>query len=139
MVFAIANLDNGTSYEGKKLNVGNELVKELKDNDKFDWTFVSEDELRKGVHDGDYYAGIIIPENLSENILSITSDNPHQAKLEYLVNVKSNPVAAKLTDSGANSVYTKLNAKIVEIINLAAYGKLGELQEGLRLQPHRAG
>ena len=131
VVFAIANLDNGTSYEGKKLNVGNELVKELKDNDKFDWTFVSEDELRKGVHDGDYYAGIIIPENLSENILSITSDDPHQAKLEYLVNVKSNPVAAKLTDSGANSVYTKLNAKIVEIINLAAYGKLGELQEGL--------
>jgi putative membrane protein len=131
VVFAIANLDNGTSYEGKTLNVGNELVKELKNNDKFDWTFVSEDELRRGVHDGDYYAGIIIPKNLSESILSITSDNPHQAKLEYIVNVKSNPVATKLTDSGANSVYTKLNAKIVEIINLAAYGKLGELQEGL--------
>ncbi len=129
--FAIANLDNGTSFEGTQLNIGNELVKELKNNDKFKWTFVTEDELRDGVYKGDYYAGIIIPKNLSENVVSIAGDDPHQAELEYVVNVKSNPVASKLTDSAANAVYTKLNAKIVEFINLAAYGKLGELQSGL--------
>ena len=129
--FAIANLDNGSTFEGKQLNIGNELVKELKKNDKFDWTFVTEDELRDGVYKGDYYAGIVIPKNLTENVLSITTDDPQQAKLEYVVNMKANPVAAKLTDSASNSVYLSLNAKIVQIINLAAYGKLGELQEGL--------
>ena len=129
--FAIANLDNGSSFEGKPINIGNELVKDLKDNDKFKWTFVTEDELRDGVYRGDYYAGIVIPKNLTENVLSITTDDPQQAKLEYIVNMKANPVAAKLTDSGSNAVYLSLNAKIVEIINLAAYGKLGELQEGL--------
>ena len=129
--FAIANLDNGSTFQGTPFNVGNELVKELKKNDKFDWKFVTEDELRDGVYKGDYYAGIIIPKNLSENVISIAGDNPQQAKLEYVVNVKSNPVAAKLTDSGANTVYTTLNAKIIQIINLAAYGKLGELQSGL--------
>ena len=129
--FAIANLDKGASFQDTKLNVGDELVKDLKTNDKFKWVFVSEKELRDGVYKGDYYAGIIIPRNLSENIVSITSDNPQQAKLEYVVNMKSNPVAAKLTDSGSNAVYNALNAKIVEVINLAAYGKLGELQEGL--------
>ena len=129
--FAIANLDKGATFDGNKINVGNELVKDLKDNDKFKWTFVTEDELRDGVYKGDYYAGIIIPKNLSKNIISITGDNPKQAKLEYIVNMKANPVGAKLTDSGSNAVYNALNAKIVEIINLAAYGKLGELQEGL--------
>ena len=129
--FAIANLDNGSTFDDNYINVGNELVKELEKNDKFKWTFVSEEELRNGVHDGDYYAGIVIPKNLTEDILSITSDDPHQAKLEYLVNMKANPVGAKLTDSGSNAVYLALNAKIVEIINLAAYGKLGELQDGL--------
>ena len=129
--FAIANLDNGSSYEGKNINVGNELVKELKNNTKFKWTFVTEKELRDGVYKGDYYAGIVIPKNLSEDILSITSENPKQAKLEYVVNVKANPVAAKLTNTAANTVYSNLNAKIVEFINLAAYGKLGELQSGL--------
>lgn len=131
VVFAIANLDEGASFEGKDINVGNELVNDLKNNDKFKWTFVDEDELRNGVYKGDYYAGIIIPKNLSENLVSITGDDPQQAKLEYIVNMKENPVAAKLTDSGSNAVYNALNAKIVEIINLAAYGKLGELQEGL--------
>ena len=131
VAFAIANLDNGTSFEGTNINIGNELVKDLKKNDKFKWTFVTEDELRDGVYKGDYYAGIVIPKNLSENVVSITGDDPQQAKLEYIVNMKQNPVAAKLTDSGSNAVYNSLNAKIVEIINLAAYGKLGELQEGL--------
>ncbi len=129
--FAIANLDKGSTFEGTHLNVGNEIVKDLKNNTKFNWKFVTEDELRKGVHDGDYYAGIIIPKNLSENVASITSDNPKQAELEYIVNIKSNPVATKLTDTGANTVYTTVNAKIVQIINLAAYGKLGELKDGL--------
>lgn len=129
--FAIANLDNGTEYNDVKLNVGNELVKELKNDTKFDWTFVTEKELRDGVNNGDYYAGIIIPKNLSKNVVSITTDKPKQAQLEYVVNIKTNPVANKLTDSAANTVYTTLNSKIIEIINLAAYGKLGELQEGL--------
>ena len=34
--FAIANLDKGASYDGEQINVGNELVKELKKNDDFD-------------------------------------------------------------------------------------------------------
>ena len=104
---------------------------ELKNNTKFKWKFVSEKNLRKGVYKGHYYAGIVIPKNLSKNVVSISSDHPKQAQLEYVVNVKSNPVATKLTDTGANTLYTSLNAKIVEVINMAAYGKLGELQAGL--------
>ena len=129
--FPIANLDEGATFEGQQINIGNELVKELKKNDNFDWKFVTEDELRDGVYKGDYYAGIVIPKNLSKNIVSITGDDPQQAKLEYLVNIKSNPVGSKISTTGANTVYMNLNSKIVEIINLAAYGKLGELQEGL--------
>ena len=129
--FAIANLDEGATFQDEKINVGNELEKDLRKNDKFKWVFVSEDELRDGVYNGDYYAGIVIPKNLSKNIVSIMTDDPQQAKLEYVVNMKENPVAAKLTDSGSNAVYNSLNSKIIQIINLAAYGKLGELQEGL--------
>ena len=129
--FAIANLDKGTTYEGQELNVGNELVKELKNNDKFDWVFVKESELRQGVHDGKYYAGMVIPENLSKDVISITTDNPKTSEIDYVVNIKANPVANKLTDGASNTVYRTMNAKIVQFINVAAYGKLGELQDGL--------
>ena len=131
VTFAIANLDKGATFNDQKINVGKELVKDLNKSDKFNWTFVSEKDLRDGVYNGTYYAGIVIPKNLSKNIVSITGDNPKQAKLEYIVNMKTNPVAAKLTDTGANTVYKSLNAKIVEIIDIAAYQKLGELKSGL--------
>ena len=131
MVFAIANMDKGAAFEGNNISIGNELVKELKDDEKFDWTFMSEDELRQGVHDGKYYAGIIIPKNFTENVVSITTDDPKQAELQFLVNEKANPVASKITHTGANAVYTALNAKIVEVIDIAAFDKLGELQSGL--------
>ena len=62
--FAIANLDEGATVDGEKLNVGNELVKDLKKNDKFNWTFTTEDDLRDGVYTGKYYSGIIIPKKI---------------------------------------------------------------------------
>ena len=129
--FAIANEDNGSTYQEYKVNAGADLESSLKENDDFDWVFVSSDELRNGVHDGKYYAGIVIPENFSESIVSITTKDPHSAQLEYYVNEKSNPVAAKLSDAAAKTIYNKLNAEIVSFIDVAAYGKLEELQEGL--------
>ena len=129
--FAVANLDKGAVYDGYTINVGNDLVDTLKNNTKFHWVFVSEDELREGVKNGTFYAGIIIPENLSENIVSITTDDPQTAKLIYIVNDKTNPVAPRITQQGANTIYNEMNAKIIEFINLAAYEKLGDLQSGL--------
>ena len=129
--FAIANMDNGSSYEGLELNVGDDLVEELKNESKFHWVFVDEQTLRQGVENGTYYAGIVIPQNLSKNIVSITTDKPETAKLIYIDNEKTNPVAPRITTQGANAIYTEMNAKIIEFINLAAYGKLGELQSGL--------
>ena len=128
---AVANLDNGTTFEGESLNVGNEIEDELKGNDDFYWVFVNETELREGVKNGTYYSGIIIPKNFSKSIKSITTDDPHSAELEYIVNRKSNPMASKLSDSAAKAVYNKINAKIVQFINVAAYSKLGELQSAL--------
>ena len=129
--FAVANLDKGASIEGEDMNVGDQLEDELKRNDDFYWTFVSEDELRRGVKNGTYYAGIVIPKNFSESIKSITSDDPHSAELEYVVNRKTNPMASKLSDSAARALYNKVNAKIVQFIDVAAYSKLGELQSAL--------
>lgn len=129
--FAIANMDNGTIYEGYQLNVGNDLIEGLKNETRFHWVYVDEDTLRQGVHNGTYYAGIVIPKNLSENVVSITTDDPKSAKLIYIVNEKINPVAPRIAQQGANSIYNEMNAKIIQFINLAAYGKLGELQSGL--------
>lgn len=129
--FAIANLDEGAVYEGVNITVGHDLVEELKNNTDFSWNFVSEQELRDGVVEGRYAGGIVIPKNFSSSIISITTDDPHPAILHYIVNRKEDAMSPRLSDTCANFIYRDLNAKIVEFINLAAYGKLGELQAGL--------
>ncbi|WP_407414797.1 YhgE/Pip family protein [Methanobrevibacter sp.] len=129
--FAIANDDMGAQYQNVSIRAGDDLVKMLKNNTDFEWVFVTSDDLREGVHNGTYYAGIVVPSNFSQSIVSITTKDPHSATLEYRVNEKSNPVAAKLTDAAAKQVYNNINAEIVTFINLAAYDKLGELKDGL--------
>ena len=129
--FAIANEDQGAKYNEFTVNAGNDLVSSLSNNTDFKWEFISADELRRGVHNGTYYAGIVIPRDFSESIVSITTDKPHSARLEYIVNEKTNPVGAKLTDAASKAVFNKLNSEIVAFINVAAYDKLGELQTGL--------
>ena len=129
--FAIANEDQGANYQNYTINAGNDLITSLSNNTDFKWVYVTADELRSGVHNGSYYAGIVIPHDFSKSIVSITTDTPHSARLEYYVNEKTNPVAAKLTDAASKAVFNKLNSEIVAFINVAAYDKLGELQSGL--------
>ncbi len=71
--FAIANDDVGASYKGINVHAGNDLVGMLKNNTDFEWVFVTSDDLRQGVHNGTYYAGMVVPANFSECIVSITA------------------------------------------------------------------
>jgi putative membrane protein len=124
---AVVNGDSGYNYNGTDYNVGNTLVDELKNNTNFNWQFVDKKTALKGVKNGDYYAALIIPGNFSEQLLSIETSNPHQAKIEYIVNDKLNPVAPRLTNAGADAVQTKINNEVIKTIDGIIFGKLSNL------------
>ena len=62
---AIVNNDKGTMIKDEHINIGDELVKTLKENDSLGWKFVNKQTALKGVKDGKYYASIEIPSNFS--------------------------------------------------------------------------
>ena len=128
--FAVVNEDMGALYDGENINIGNELVDELKDNDEFTWKFVSLEEAREGVRNGKYIAALYIPAEFSKNITSLESDNPSSANLHYMVNDK-NPVSSRMGDIAATTIQTDLNSKIIELIDIKAIEKLGILQSAL--------
>ena len=84
--FAVCNLDKGYSYSAISINAGDEIVENLKSNDKMGWTFVSEKEAKEGVNNGTYYAADIIPAKFSECLFSITTGKFQQADLQYYIN-----------------------------------------------------
>ena len=74
---AVVNLDEGSHYDGKTLQVGDDLVKELKKNDSFKWHFVdSEEKAIKGLNNEDYYLVVEIPKDFSKNASTVLDKHP---------------------------------------------------------------
>ena len=133
--FAVVNNDVNATYEGKSLNFGSNVVDELKDNNDFDWKFVSEDKARQGVEDGSYFAAIIIPENFTQDILSVDSQNPTKTNLTYLINEKTNPVASRMSNNAANEIQKEINNEIVKTVDSVAFKQLAQLGQLTHQQP----
>lgn len=54
MPVAIVNNDEGATYNGQKLTIGKDLVKNLKKKDSFNWHFVSANRAKEGLKQQDY-------------------------------------------------------------------------------------
>ena len=113
LAFAVCSEDKGYSYKTLSINAGDKIIDSLKQNDKMGWEFVDADQAKDGVKNGEYYAAVIIPEDFSENLLSITTGDFTQAKLEYYVNEKRNAISPKITDKGIEAIETSVGSTYV--------------------------
>ncbi|MBR2177058.1 MAG: YhgE/Pip domain-containing protein [Clostridia bacterium] len=114
--FAVCTKDKGYSYKIMTINAGQQIVSNLEKNDKMGWTFVSEQEALDGVKDGTYYAAVIIPEDFSENLFSVTTGKFKQAELHYYINEKKNAIAPKITDKGIQTIEETVNSTYVSTV-----------------------
>ncbi|WP_414055668.1 YhgE/Pip family protein [Macrococcus equi] len=112
---AVINEDSGAKLKGKSINVGNELVKTLRHNDKFNWQFTEDvDEADHKLRMGEYYAIIHIPKTFSRDMTSIFHKKPERAHIDYKVNQKINAIAPKMTTAGATAITESLSEKFIE-------------------------
>lgn len=127
ILIAVANCDKGTDHElVGELNVGEEIIKNLKENDALGWTFTDRQSAIDGVEAGDYYAAIVIPEDFSQSMVSVLSGNIHSPEIEYFVNEKKNAIAPKVTDTGATTVQQQVNQTFVSVASEAVSEILDE-------------
>ena len=129
---AVVNKDKGTTLSDKNINVGDQVVKKLKDNDALGWEFVNSDYARKGLENGKYYATIEIPSSFSEDLASILSKKTTKAKIIYSVNEKINAIAPKITDKGASSIQSQVNSEFIKTVGEIAFTLLNDT--GVKLQ-----
>ena len=110
----------------KNLNMGDRLIDHLKDNTSLGWKFVDENEAKKGVERGKYYASIEITEDFSKNIVSVLTNEIHKAEIIYTVNEKINAIAPKITEKGASAIQLQVNQTVVKTASEAVFGILNE-------------
>ena len=111
---AVVNHDKKVNYEGKTLQVGDDLVKNLKDSGSLDFRFVSDKKAKEGLESGEYYMIISIPEDFSKNATTLMDKNPKQMKLIYKTNPGTNYVASKMDDSAIAKIEKSVREKVTE-------------------------
>ena len=112
---AVASQDQGSELLGLQLNIGSLVLDGLKSNDQMGWVFVDDqDAALEGVYAGDYYAALIVPEDFTDDFVSLLDGALEHPQIQYYENEKKNAIAPKITSKAKTAVQEEINSTIVE-------------------------
>ena len=112
---AVASEDAGAELLGLHLNIGSLVLDGLKSNDQMGWVFVDDQETAlDGVYTGDYYAALIVPEDFTDDFVSLLDGALEHPQIQYYENEKKNAIAPKITSKAKTAVQEEINNTIVE-------------------------
>lgn len=129
---AVVNEDTGTTFNGKNINVGNEIVEELKKNKDIGWKFVGNWEGNYGLNEGNYYALIEIPQNFSSDLTSLLSSSPIKPDIIYKANEKANAIATKITQVAENKLTEEIKSNFINTVNEEAFKYLNQFGDNIK-------
>ena len=87
---AVYSADKGAEFQDKHIDIGDEVIDTLHKNKQLGWRFLdSKEDLVEGVKSGKYYAGIYLPADFSDDLISFTSGKIEKPTIEYYSNQKS--------------------------------------------------
>lgn len=128
---AVVNEDSGTTVDGEKLQLGDDMVEKLKESKDFDFQFVSENEGKKGLEQQEYYMMIKIPEDFSENATTLLEEHPEKLELVYMPNESFNFLSAQIGETAAERIKASVSEKLSETYAETMFNKIGDLAGGL--------
>ncbi|MCI2040536.1 MAG: YhgE/Pip domain-containing protein [Clostridium luticellarii] len=132
---AVVNKDEGSSINGKNINLGSQIINELRRNKSMDWVMIDEWQGNYGLNIGKYYALIEIPQDFSRKLLSITTSHPEKPNIIYRSNEKLNPAATKITNTAKSSLADEIKTSFIGISSKEILKRLNSI--GIRLNDNK--
>lgn len=129
---AVVNLDASTKVMGQKVDIGSQVVDNLKKNHDLDWHFVDEKEAEKGMKDLKYYMVVTITEDFSKNAASIIDHKPKQMEIIYTTNESLNYIANEISQVAATSLEDQVRDQVVTAYTTAVTEGAEKLVAGLK-------
>ena len=118
---AVANEDKSIHNDiAGDLSAGDDIISNLKENDKIGWVFTDRTAAVEGVHSGEYYAAIVIPEDFSAHLAGFLTSDAEKSQIIYYVNEKKNAIAPKITDSAAHALEANIQEMFYETASKSA-------------------
>lgn len=109
---AVVNEDQPVKYNGKKMQVGHDLIKKLKKNHDLEWHFVSASAAQYGISHKKYYMVITIPKNFSKNATTVLDKNPKKMQLKYKTNDSLNYIGKVISEQGVKELNTQVRKSV---------------------------
>ena len=129
---AVVNEDKEVTYNEEKLNVGSQLVDNLKENESLKFDFVDGETARKRLKDGDYYMVITIPENFSKNAATLMDDKPQKMVLKYDTNPGKNYIATKMSESAMSKIKDSVAAEVTQTYAEVMFDQIITVGDGMQ-------
>lgn len=128
---AIINQDNGANYAGVEMNLGKDLVDKLKDNDAFQFDFVTQEEGYQGLENRKYYMVIEIPTDFSENATTLMDEKPEKLVLNYIPNESYNFLSSQIGETAVKEIQASISKELSSTYAESMFNKVFQLGDGL--------
>lgn len=133
LTVAVASTDEG--YQSDlvpiRVNVGEQVLSQLRADDQLNWVITSEDDAIDGTKAGRYYAAIVLPKSFSADMLTFYADGAERTELAYYTNEKKNALAPKITGQGAEGVSAQISEVFTETLSDVALSLISSLSDYL--------
>ena len=130
---AVASTDAG--YESDlvpiRVNVGEQVLSQLRGNDQLDWVITDEHDAIDGTKSGEYYAAIVLPETFSADMLTFYADGGDRTHIALYTNEKKNALAPKITGQGAEGVSSAISDTFAQTLGDVALGLVSSMSDYL--------
>ena len=128
---AVVNKDVPVEYQGRKMNVGQQTVKQLRHNHQMKWEIVSQKKAQYGISHRQYYAVITIPKNFSEDATTVMEKHPKTMKLHYETNGSLNYIGQVMTQIGTTRLNSKIRSQVTKAYATAMFKELHVVGKGM--------
>ncbi|MGL5347210.1 MAG: YhgE/Pip family protein [Peptostreptococcaceae bacterium] len=129
---AVINMDKGAEFNNKKINVGKDLVDNLKKNDTFNWKFVNDKDGIEGLENQEYYMAVRIPENFSEKATTLLDKNPSKLNLEYIPNESYNFLSSQIGETAVLKIKDEVSSNLSETYAKTMFDSVKEMANGIK-------
>lgn len=129
---AVVNNDKGSMSNGEPIHAGDDLVENLKNTDGLGWDFVTSEEASRGMDNLEYYMVIEVPEDFSENVVTVLDPEPIKPKLKYIQNEGLHFIAAQATETAIETIQGQLSTQITETYVRNVFEQLGGVTDGFQ-------
>ncbi|MCU5745662.1 type VII secretion protein EsaA [Staphylococcus sp. SQ8-PEA] len=129
---AIVNEDQQTTYNGKKIKLGEPFIERLSYQNKYKFETVSRSIAENGLKQGKYQVMLVIPKNFSKLAMQIDEKTPSKMSIQYKTAVGQKESVARETEKVVGSVLNDFNKYLIQIYLTSIIDNLHNAQENVR-------